>query len=167
VVPGSGDAGGSDRSRDVVASFPTNVTVNWSALGGFATTGEYTISHRNDRRPGLESRGLTRAVGFDVSKIFPTGSIAGLREDLRTRVSYRSSATRTTLIAAGTSLASRLTDNGRHSISFTADSDVSDTMILSLSASEVVTFDRNFNRRIVQTIISAVLHIDFSASDFR
>jgi hypothetical protein len=62
---------------------------------------------------------------------------------------------------------SRLVDNGRYTIGFSADSDVSDTMVLSVGASQTVTYDRNFNRRFTQTIFSAILHIDLALLDIR
>ena len=41
------------------------------------------------------------------------------------------------------------------------DTDLADDISFSLQASRVVTFDRNFNRRFTQTLISAVLNIQF------
>jgi hypothetical protein len=40
-------------------------------------------------------------------------------------------------------------------------------MVLSVGASQTVTYDRNFNRRFTQTIFSAILHIDLALLDIR
>jgi hypothetical protein len=77
-------------------------------------------------------------------------------------VSYLRTETRSYVsnVAASTSR-SRLTDNGRTAVSLNADTDLADNMTFSLQASRVVTFDRNFNRRFTQTVLSAVLNIQF------
>ena len=62
---------------------------------------------------------------------------------------------------AALSQRSRLTDNGRSQISLNADTNLADDISFSLQASRVVTFDRNFNRRFTQTLLSAVLNIQF------
>ena len=62
---------------------------------------------------------------------------------------------------------SRLTDNGRHAFSLNADSDVADNMTPSLQGSRVVTFDRNFNRRFNQMVLSAVLQVQFFGGALR
>jgi hypothetical protein len=54
-----------------------------------------------------------------------------------------------------------LTDNGRSQIILNADTNLADDISFSLQASRVVTFDRNFNRRFTQTLLSAVLNIQF------
>ncbi len=46
---------------------------------------------------------------------------------------------------------------------FNADTDVAENMTFSLQGSRVVTFDRNFNRRFVQTVITAVFQLQFFA----
>jgi hypothetical protein len=118
-------------------------------------------------RPGIETEGEGRVISADVRKVIRAGTMPWLTEDIRTRLSYSSSVNRTT-IANTISLAnSRLVDNGRYSIGFSADSDVSDTMVLSVGGSQTVTYDRNFNRRVTQTIFSAILHIDLSILDVR
>ena len=56
---------------------------------------------------------------------------------------------------------SRLTDNGRRSATFTADTDVSDTMTSSFVISRVNSYDLNLSRTFTQTVLSAVLHLQF------
>ena len=60
-----------------------------------------------------------------------------------------------------TEISSRLTDNGRYTFNIGADTDVSETASFSLTGARTVTYDENFNRRFTQTVISAVLHLQF------
>ena len=61
----------------------------------------------------------------------------------------------------------RHTDNGRRSFSLTADTDVAENAVFSLQGSRVTSFDRNFNRRITQTVLSAVLQLQFFPGETR
>jgi len=58
---------------------------------------------------------------------------------------------------------SRLTDNGRRALNINLDTDVAENMNFSLQGARVTTFDRNLDRRIVQTLISAVFQMQFFA----
>jgi hypothetical protein len=62
---------------------------------------------------------------------------------------------------------SRLSDNGRRAISFSADTDVAENFSSSFVVSRVESFDKNLNRRFTQTVISAVLHLQFYAGEMR
>jgi uncharacterized protein with beta-barrel porin domain len=66
-------------------------------------------------------------------------------------------------LAGGSSTPFRsvLADNGREGFTLNADTDVSESLTFSLAASHVVTFDRSFNRRFVQTTFSAILQLHF------
>jgi hypothetical protein len=161
----SGIAG--DRSRDEIVTIPASFSINWAALGGFSTSVDYNLTLRDDLRPGIRIEGETKAGGASIARVIPAGTFLGLSEDLRTRLFFTGSATRSTITSATALLRSRLVDNGVYSVGFTADSDVSETMVLSVGASQKVTYDRNFNRRVTQTIFSAILNIDFSVRDLR
>jgi hypothetical protein len=69
--------------------------------------------------------------------------------------------------AAAASARSRLTDNGRTAFSMNADTDVAENVTFSLQGSRVVTFDRNFNRRFTQVIVSTVFQIQFFGGALR
>ena len=87
---------------------------------------------------------------------------------MRTQLSYQRSETRSyvsNLAAIG--LRSRLTDNGRKAFTVSADTDLQENVTFSLQGSRVVTFDRNFNRRFTQTLIAAVLNIQFFGGALR
>jgi hypothetical protein len=48
-----------------------------------------------------------------------------------------------------------------------ADTDLAENLTFSLQGSRVITFDRNFNRRFTQTVVSAVLNIQFFGGALR
>jgi hypothetical protein len=56
---------------------------------------------------------------------------------------------------------SRITDNGRYTFNIGADTEVSQSVSFSLTGARTVTFDENFNRRFTQTVISAVMNLQF------
>jgi hypothetical protein len=60
---------------------------------------------------------------------------------------------------------SRLSDNGRRAFNVNADTDLAENMSGSLTVSRVLTFDRQFDRRFTQTVISAVLNLQFFAGE--
>jgi hypothetical protein len=60
-----------------------------------------------------------------------------------------------------TGLRSRLADNGKTQFNLTADSNVSDNLVLTLQGSHIVTFDNNLNRRFQQTLFSTILQFQF------
>ncbi len=167
LIPSLTSGLANDRSRDMVTTLPASMSLVWVPLGGFTTSAEYSLTLREDLRPGLTIDGTTRVTNADISKTFPAGTFKGLSEDLRTYLSFRSSSTRSTVTSNVLTLSSRLVDNGRYRIEFSAESDVSETMVLSLGASQLVTYDRNFNRRTTQTQLLAVLHINFFSGNFR
>jgi hypothetical protein len=156
-----------DHSRDVAVTTPAGVSIDWGILGGLSSSAEYNLSTRDDSRPGVRIAGNTHTAAAELRKVFRAGSIAGLSQDVRTQLSFRSSRTISEVSGSQVGQSSRLVDNGRYSLGFSADSDVSDTMVLSLGASQVVTYDHNFNRRFTQTIFSLILHINFVTAGFR
>jgi len=60
-----------------------------------------------------------------------------------------------------------LTDNGRQAFTLNADTDVAENATFSIQGSRIVNFDRNLNRRLTQTVITAVLQMQFFAGDLR
>ena len=62
---------------------------------------------------------------------------------------------------------SRLSDNGRRAFSMSADTDVAENLSSSFVVSRVESFDRNLNRRFTQTVLSAVMHLQFYAGEFK
>jgi hypothetical protein len=85
-----------------------------------------------------------------------------LRSDLRTRFSYQNThGDNFVLNPLAESRESRLSDKGRRAFSFSADTDVAENLSSSFVVSRVESFDKNLNRRFTQTVLSAVLHLQF------
>jgi hypothetical protein len=126
------------------------------------------MSLNESLRPGSVIEGRTHEYGGELSKMFAPRPGWRLPGGLQTRVGFqrtqaqslvRSQPSETSTVVNPTS--SRISDNGRYTFNIGADSDFSETMSFSLTGARTVTFDRNFNRRFTQTVISAVLHLQF------
>jgi hypothetical protein len=127
-----------------------------------ALTLAFTRSNRADSLPGSAGESRSTQGSADLTKAFPLPASWKLPGGLRTRLSYTRSETQSYVSnLAAVSQRSRLTDNGRSEINLNADTNLADDISFSLQASRVVTFDRNFNRRFTQTLLSAVLNIQF------
>jgi hypothetical protein len=87
---------------------------------------------------------------------------------LRTRLSYQEThGDNFVLNPLALGNESRLSDNGRRALSFSADTDIAENFSTSFVASRVESFDRNLNRRFTQTVLSAVLHLQFYAGEMK
>ena len=156
-----------DRTWDRALSYPLNLSVAWEVLGGFTTAASYNVTLTESERPGSIANGRVHEYGGEVSKTFAPRRAWRLPGDLRTRIGFQRSQNearvRSTASTPGTTgtASSRLTDNGRYTFNIGADTDVSETASFSLTGARTVTFDENFNRRFTQTVISAVLHLQF------
>jgi len=156
-APGADAELRSTRVRTYPATF--------SLLGrsdGLSLTLGFSRTERLDSLPGSIGQSRSTDASADLTRAFPLPSSWDLPGGLRARLSYQQTETRSYVsnVAAST-FRSRLTDNGSRRMSLNADTDLADNMTFSLQASRVVTFDRNFNRRFTQTVLSAVLNIQF------
>jgi hypothetical protein len=144
-----------------IRSYPASLTL-FGADDGLSLSLGWSRSDRVDSLPGSVGESRSTDASADLTRAFPLPASWQLPSGLRTRVSYQRTETRSYVSnAAASTRRSRLTDNGRTSISLNADTDLAENMTFSLQASRVVTFDRNFNRRFTQTLLSAVLNIQF------
>lgn len=135
-----------------------------TARGNVAWTATYAWSRRVDSLPGSTSRGRSTDLATDLSKSFPLPKSWGMKSPLRARVAWQETLAENFVTnAAAAGFRSRLTDNGRRVFNLNFDTDVSETMSLSLQGTRLATFDRNFNRRIVQTLLTAVFQMQFFA----
>jgi hypothetical protein len=142
-------------------AYPASITLVGPAED-MSLTLAFSRSNRADSLPG--SAGESRSIdgSANLTKAFPLPASWKLPGGLRTQLSYTRMETQSYVSnLAAVSQRSRLTDNGRHTIALNADTDLSDDISFSLQASRVVTFDHNFNRRFTQTLLSAVLNIQF------
>jgi hypothetical protein len=165
-VPGDVTGGVTEESRTETRSYPLNLSVAWG-FGGLSTAAGYTRTMREDARPGSIGDGSSHELALDFGKSFRAPVTWNLRSDIRTRVGFQRSRSQNFVVNGSTGKRSALADNGRTAFSLNADSDVAENMAFSLQGSRVVSFDRNFNRRFTQTVITAVLNLQFFAGELR
>jgi hypothetical protein len=157
-----------DRGKIRVRTYPLSGSLVFAGARPLATTVGYSFSKQLDAKPGLTSNGDNSDFSVDVSKPWKLPADWNARSDLRTRISYQKSQGQN-FVFNPTSVTgeSRLTDNGRRAFSMSADTDVAENLSSSFVVSRVESFDRNLNRRFTQTVISAVMHLQFYAGDFK
>ena len=157
-----------DRGKIRVRSYPLNGSLVFAGARPLSATVGYSFSRQLDARPGLTSNGDNSDFSVDVSKPWKLPADWKARSDLRTRVSYQKSLGQNFVInPLDPTGESRLTDNGRRAFSMSADTDVAENLSSSFVVSRVESFDRNLNRRFTQTVLSAVMHLQFFAGDFK
>ncbi|MDQ6738483.1 MAG: hypothetical protein M3Z30_12385, partial [Gemmatimonadota bacterium] len=155
-VPGAGS--GVTRIR----SYPVSLSAVWVGSRPLTTSFGANLVQRLEDRPGLNGRGTTLDVNADFARAFALPPQWHPHGDLRARISLQDSYGQSYVLNPLDILGrSRLTDNGRRSATFTADTDVSDTMTSSFVISRVESFDRNLSREFTQTVLSAILHLQF------
>ena len=168
-----------DRSRTIARSQPLSTSITWAVLGNLATSASVDRQRREDLRPGAVINGDTRRLSFDVSRSFPLPKSWNTRTgQMRTSVSYQSE--ETSSIVTGTSVTSQflvasllpnqpavLTNNGRRAFNLNANTDLSDLVSFTVTGSQILNFDRNFNRRTSNLIFSAVMQLRFFAGELR
>jgi hypothetical protein len=116
-----------------------------------------------DSLPGSVARSAIDELGFDFGRSFhvPESLGLGLRSDVRTRAGLSHNRLTTYVVDPLSGLRSRLADNGKSQFNLTADSNVSDNLVLTFQGSHIVTFDNNLNRRFQQTLFSTILQFQF------
>jgi hypothetical protein len=184
--PGTGGTTQAERSGSHVRTYRLSPTAVWAFAGGISTGAGYSLSLREDERPGSTNSGRTSDLSFDVGKTFPAPARWNLRagSTVRTRLSYQASHTssyvfsRSTTTTGGTTTPPpggtatgdtrvRLADNGRTAINFNGESNLAENVTGSLVFSRVVNFDEQNNRRFSQMVFSAVLHLQFYSGERR
>ena len=161
-------AGLSDEVRSIrMRSYPLSASVT-TAAGAVSLTTAYATTRRVDSLPGSVGESSQSELSADAAKEFPLPATWKVDRGLRTRVSYQWTQTQSyvsNISAQGAR--SRLTDNGRQAFTLNAGTDLAENLAFSIQGSRVVTFDRNFNRRFTQTVLSAVLNIQFFGGALR
>ena len=152
------------RVEQELKQYPLNGSVAWSILGGFSTSAGWTRADRRELRSGGLIVGSQNDLTADIAKSFPLPSSWDLRSNLlRTRVGYQSSHTQSFFVQADTRR--RVTDNGRWALMLNADSDVSETLSLSLLLMRVLSYDNAYDRRFSQTVFSVVFHLNYAVGE--
>jgi hypothetical protein len=152
------------RVEQRLEQYPLSGSVAWSILGGFSTNAAWTRADRRELRSGGLIVGSQNDVTADIAKAFPLPSSWELRSNLlRTRVGYQSSHTQSFFVQSDSR--HRVTDNGRWALMLNADSDVSETLSLSLLLMRVLTYDNAYDRRFSQTVFSMVFHLNYAVGE--
>lgn len=168
-----------DRSRTIARSQPLSTSITWAALGNLATSASVDRQRREDLRPGAVINGETKRLSFDLSRSFPLPKRWNTRTGrMRTSLSYQSE--ETSSIVTGTSVSALratsplfsaqtavLTNNGRRAFNLNANTDLSDLVSFTVTGSQILNFDRNYNRRTSNLIFSAVMQMRFFSGEFR
>jgi hypothetical protein len=157
-----------DRGETVVTSFPANMSIVFAGARPVSTTMGYALSRRSESRPGLRAKSGDADINVEIAKPFALPPSWKPRSDLRTRLTYQNThGDNFVLNPLAVTQESRLSDNGRRAMSFSADTDVAENFSSSFVVSRVESFDKNLNRRFTQTVISAVLHLQFYAGELK
>lgn len=165
-VPVGFGGGAPERTRSEILQRPISASITWGFLSGVGTSASYSLTERNDVRPGSIGESRTEDMSADLTGTIPIPERLDFGTQLRLRLGYQQSHTES-YTSSASGVRSRLTDNGREAMSFNADTDLADNLTFSLQGSRVVTFDDNLGRRFVQTVFSAVIQLQFYAGELR
>jgi len=167
VVPALVTGAEPEERTTRVRTYPLNASLTW-APGEVTTTAGYSYRTQADSLPGSVTNGNSAEASAEIGRTFKLPPDWGLMSGLRARLGFQQAHTKSyvqNLFAAGSR--SRLTDNGRQAFTLNADTDVAANATFSIQGSRIVNFDRNLNRRFTQTVITAVLQMQFFAGDLR
>jgi cell surface protein SprA len=166
-----------DRSRTLSRDRPITSSITWTFLGNLTTNAQYRLERREDARPGSLTESDTKRMTFDVARSIPLPKKWNTRTgQLRTRLSYQSEESIATVGGSSDAVlppgatvpsSSVLTNNGRQAFNINADTDLSELLTFSLTGSHILTYDRNFNRRLSNTVVSVILNLRFFAGELR
>ncbi|MEQ1690679.1 MAG: cell surface protein SprA, partial [Gemmatimonas sp.] len=174
IVPN--ETGGlADRSRTSSRRLePLSSSITWAFLGNLTTNASYGRTHSEEARPGSLTTSETKKKSFDLARNLPLPKKWNTRTGkLRTRLSYQSEETVAT-VGGSTAAAlateptfSVLTNNGRRALNVNADTDLTELLTFSMTGSHILTFDRNYNRRLSNLVVSVIFQLRFFAGELR
>ncbi len=157
-----------DRAETLVRSYPASLAIVFAGSRPLSASLGYSLSQRRETRPGLSSKNANSDINIELAKPWSVPPDWKLRSDIRTRVTYQNThGDNFVLNPLALSRESRLTDNGRRAFSFSADTDVAENLSSSFVFSRLESFDKNLNRNFTQTVLSAVLHLQFFGGDLK
>lgn len=162
-----------EQNRMHYVEHPVSGEVAWTAIQGLVTAATYSQASTSNTRPGTVTRDRPLRQSYTVSKPFKLPTDWKTRSGLMVRASYLSeSAISLVQDAPGsngvlfvTGAPSVLTNNGLKRFNFSADTELANAMTFSITGSHAVLFDRNYNRRTSQSLVSAVLQMKFGSAD--
>jgi hypothetical protein len=153
-------------TSQTLRQYPMTGSLVWSLFGGFFTDATWNRIEQKEVRSGGLTEGSQHDLSLDIGKALPLPRGWNLKSNmLRTRLGYQNTHTQSFFVQD--TARTRVTDNGRWAVTFNADSDVSDTMSLTLLLARVLTFDNVFDRRFSQTVLSVAFHLSFAAGELR
>ncbi|HJU74986.1 MAG TPA: cell surface protein SprA, partial [Gemmatimonadaceae bacterium] len=161
------EAVGEERRSIRVRNYPLGLSA-LTARGALSLQATFAATFRTDTLPGAVTDGRANDLSVELGKPFPLPASWRAQSPLRVRATYQETSARSVVSNAAVSTQrSRLTDNGRRVVGLSADADIATDMTFGLQASQLVSFDRNFNRRFTQTVLSAVLELKFFGGALR
>jgi len=164
--PGEFSLPDGENGETRIRSYPVSLSAIWAGSRPLTTTLGLNLVQRLDNEPGLSGRGTSMDINADLARAFALPAQWHPHSDLRTRLSFQNSHGKSYVLNPLDIVGrSRLTDNGRRSASFSADTDVSDTMTSTFVISRVDSFDANLSRTFTQTVLSAILHLQFYSGE--
>ena len=165
VQPGA-VGGGTQTSSSTVQSLPISGSVAWAFWGGISTQGGYTLTRQVDRNPGSGGNRTSGDFNLGLGKAIKLPKSWGLKNDLRTSLTYQRTHSQSSQFGAG-AYSSVLANNGRSAFSLNADTEVAQNLSFTLQGSRIVNFDDRNGLKFTQTMLSAVLHLQFYAGQLR
>jgi hypothetical protein len=144
-----------------IETFPIGGSIAFAGRGSFSTAARYQITRRIDSLPESVARSSGRDISVDAGRTFhiPSSWQLGIHDDLRTRFGYQLSHNTTTVFDSSGAVRARLQDNGRQTLTLTAESTIAEGLVLSFNGSHILSFDNNLNRRFEYTVFSTVFQV--------
>jgi hypothetical protein len=154
---------------------PLSGSVDWAFIRGLSTFALYSRSTNEDQLPGSITRYHPVTQSYKISLPFRLPADWNTQTPLHVTVEYTSvdnvriveDAPGTTALLLVTTNSSVLANAGRQQYSFNAVTDLSSTTSFSITGSHLTLFDRNYNRRTSQSILSTVLQLKFGSAQQR
>jgi hypothetical protein len=158
--------GRSDHSETRALAIPVRATVTWAFLGDLTTGANYRRTEADERRPGSVVEGQSSDFGVDVARAFNVPKKWNLSEQIHARMSFQQSSQARYLPNATTGR-SYQARNGRTAFNLNADTQLAQNLTGSLVFSKVVNYDKLYDRRFSQLVVTAVMQLSFQAGDLR
>jgi hypothetical protein len=152
------------RSEQANTVYRVSPSVTWAFGSGLTTAGGWSRTDRSELRSGGVTLGQTTEITANVGKAFKLPERYQGRI-LRWSMGFAKSNSNSFFEADTT--VKRVQDLGRWGINMNADTDVSDNMTFSMTLSRSSNFDKLYDRRFTQMVITATLHLTFFAGDLR
>jgi hypothetical protein len=152
------------RSEQTNTVYRVSPSITWALGSGLTTAGGWSKTDRTELRSGGVTRGANTEITANVGKAFK------LPERYQGRIvrwsAGFSKSSSQSFFEADTTV-KRVQDLGRWGVNMNADTDVSETMTFSMTLSRSSNFDKLYDRRFTQLVVTATLHLTFFAGDLR